>query len=67
MTNLILQILAGGGLLLIMIANRLVLLVLYPLCVGLILGTFAERVLYLMLAGKAYKSALSASESDKPK
>ena len=67
MIDLIKRMLVGGGLLTTWAVTRLLLLVLYPLCVGLIVAIFAERVLYQMLEEKDYKKSSSASESAKPK
>ena len=67
MINLMLQILAGGGLLLLKMVTRLVSPVLFLLLAGAILAICVGQGLFLLLVDKEYRSALFTSESDKQK
>lgn len=62
-----LQILAGGGLLMVKMIVRLVSPVLFLLLAGLILVICVAQGLFLLLVDKEYRSALFMSESDKQK
>jgi hypothetical protein len=65
MTTLLLQHLATGGSFILKMAFRLLLLVLFPLCVGLIAATCAAQAFYRLTVDKEYRKNLFASASDK--
>jgi glucan phosphoethanolaminetransferase (alkaline phosphatase superfamily) len=62
----LLQLLAIGGLFILKMAFRLLLLVLFPLCVGLIAATCAAQAFYRLIVDKEYRKNLFESASDKP-
>jgi len=62
-----LQILGGGGLLLVKMIVRLVSPVLFLLLAGVILAICVAQGLFLIVAVKEYRNALFMSESDKQK
>jgi hypothetical protein len=66
MMHLLQQHLATGGLFILKMAFRLLLLVLFPLCVGLIAATCAAQAFYRLTVDKEYRKNLFASASDKP-
>jgi hypothetical protein len=66
MTTLLLQHLATGGSFVLKMAFRLLLLVLFPLCVGVIAATCAAQAFYRLIVDKEYRKGLFESVSDKP-
>jgi hypothetical protein len=64
--NLLLQHLATGGSFILKMAFRLLLLVLFPLSVGVIAAICAGQACYRLIVDKAYRKSLFASASDKP-
>jgi len=65
MTNLLLQHLATGGSFILKMAFRLLLLVLFPLSVGVIAAICAGQAFYRLIVDKAYRKSLFESASDK--
>jgi glucan phosphoethanolaminetransferase (alkaline phosphatase superfamily) len=57
---------AAGGLFILKMAFRLLLLVLFPLCVGVIAGICAVQAFYRLIADKDYRKNLFESASGKP-
>ena len=66
MTNPLLQHLATGGSFILKMAFRLLLLVLFPLCVGVIAGICAVQAFYRLIADKEYRKDLFEFVSGKP-
>jgi hypothetical protein len=66
MTNPLLQHLATGGSFILKMAFRLLLLVLFPLSVGVIAAICAGQAFYRLIADKEYRKGLFESASDKP-
>jgi hypothetical protein len=60
------QHLATGGSFILKMAFRLLLLVLFPLCVGVIVAICAAQACYRLTVDKAYRKSLFAPASDKP-
>jgi hypothetical protein len=66
MMNLLLQHLATGGLFILKMAFRLLLLVLFPLSVGVIAAICAAQAFYRLIVDKEYRKSLFEFVSDKP-
>jgi hypothetical protein len=66
MTPLLQQHLVSGGSFILKMAFRLLLLVLFPLCVGVIAGICAAQAFYRLIADKGYRKGLFESASGKP-
>jgi hypothetical protein len=66
MTNLLLQHLATGGSFILKMAFRLLLLVLFPLSVGVIAAICAGQACYRLIVDKEYRKSLFEFVSDKP-
>jgi hypothetical protein len=66
MTNPLLQHLDTGGSFVLKMAFRLLLLVLFPLCVGVIAAICVAQAFYRLIADKEYRNGLFESASGKP-
>jgi hypothetical protein len=66
MTTLLLQHLATGGSFALKMAFRLLLLVLFPLSVGVIAVICVGQAFYRLIVDKGYRKGLFESASDRP-
>jgi hypothetical protein len=66
MTTPLSQHLVTGGSFILKMAFRLLLLVLFPLCVGVIAATCAAQAFYRLIVDKGYRKGLFESASGKP-